>query len=214
MEYGFRLSKQPLVDLGFGSKEIEAVRLRRELSVLYAQVFAGEPWFEKTRCKVCGEFSGESFGGACPVCGGKLLQAYPPNELKQYFYKEMKMPGSRLAYIKPESKLLGFAWGYQTSPILLAGGKYKTPEMQQEIEAMVQKACGESLFYFSECGVCPDERGKGIASLLSRAMVENAPAVMRTNASSPMVKIAAKLGMQQFVYYDAENPQRVMFYRV
>ncbi len=173
----------------------------REVAVLYAQVFAGPPWNEFTKCGNCSEFYGSQTkpGDPCEGCGSNLVLAYPEEETKDYIAGEMKKPGSFCCLAKKGDEIIGFAWGYtDQSPTELANQKYKTVEMQQKIKSLLEKGgFNGEFFYFSECGVYDDERGQGISNLLASALLQKAktlgiPITMRTNWQSPMMAVAKK----------------------
>ncbi len=202
----------------YSDEDIKSVRLRRDMAVLYAQVFAGEPWNERTRCPSCGAFSPEE-GGLCTRCSTKLVPAYPVRNMIEYFKEELGKEGSVLAYaLDGARRPVAFAWGYPTSIDQFVKSKYRTDGMRSLLTQLIQDEIGPDFFYFSECGVRPEMRRKGLATdvtgeLLAAGAAMDMPILMRTNSASPMVRIATKVGMQQLPYYDGENLQRVMFIR-
>ncbi|MEK7499890.1 MAG: hypothetical protein AAB649_04775 [Patescibacteria group bacterium] len=208
------LDRKPL---SYSNEEIRNVRLRRDIAVLYAQVFADEPWNERTRCVSCGTFSTEQ--GMCSACGNRLVPAYPMKDMMEYFRSELGKNNSVLAYAAEENDLpVAFAWGFPLSVEQFVDMKYKTEYMRNVLRSLLIPVVGDSFFYFSECGVRPDQRKKGLASMLTNQMLNSAqsyglPMIMRTNDRSPMVKIAQRVGMDKLPYDDVENLQRVIFTR-
>ncbi|MEK7530329.1 MAG: hypothetical protein AAB573_00500 [Patescibacteria group bacterium] len=49
----------------------------------YKQAFAGEPWFEVSRCPACEAFTRLEPRGRCPMCGGALVDAYSNQEVSE-----------------------------------------------------------------------------------------------------------------------------------
>lgn len=199
------------------------------LADLYALVFADPPWNEFTRSVGCNSFFGResTIGDTCPNCGDSLIEAYPKIETALYINKELQKPNSILSLLKKEGEIIAFAWGFSIeNPALLASQKYQTEDMKRSIVGTLEaNNIPGTFFYFSECGVSPNERGRGLSNQLCAAMTNQAerlgqPLVMRTNYQSPMVKVAAKFGMRQIMgptpdgvanFLDGENPERVMF---
>jgi predicted GNAT family acetyltransferase len=208
---------------------------------LYAQVFAEPPWNEYTRCGNCFRFFGRETepGQACGNCGEPLNLAYPPEETTVDIREETLKPNAALFVIK-ESPVSGFAWGFSyPSPEEFAQEKYRTMEMQAKVAAALAKngITGE-LFYFSECGVGPEKRGRGLSNYLTEQIIraaktQNLPLVMRTNCQSPMMAVAERFGFTQIMgpkaeidrtaktirptaevvndFLDAEIPERALF---
>lgn len=185
----------------FVNNEIEAV------ADLYADVFAGEPWNEVTRC-ACGKFFGAetSIGEPCPCTECALMAAYPRPETVGYIKKELGRPDARGFTIKEDKDTVGFSWGFPyQSPGVFAFEKYRTQEMRDAIQAtFYDSGIDGKFFYFSECGVKESARGKGYSNALSKSLIDTAkwsglPLVMRTNVESPMTAVAQKFGMSQIL---------------
>ena len=184
-----------------------------EVSRLYAQVFAGPPWNEYTICKK-GRFFGldtepEQVCGC--GCRSRLTLAYPEDKTVGYITKEMNKRDARGVVIREDSEIIGFAWGYRCSPGELTREKYRTRQMRQAINKLLKYEVW--LFYYSECGVRNDKRGRGLSnelaeSLESAAAIINWPMVMRTNYQSPMVAVAEYLGMEQIMGPSVEVDRR------
>lgn len=221
------MEKQPITPELAVSLESEQELM--QLADLYALVFADAPWNEFTRSLECNSFFGRetSVGDVCPNCGDNLVEAYPQKETSSYINKELLKPNSILSLVKNDGEIIAFAWGFSIqNPELLASQKYQTVDMKRSIVGTLEaNSVSGSFFYFSECGVSPNERGKGLSNQLSAAMINQAatlgqPLVMRTNFQSPMVKVAARFGMRQIMgptptgvvnFLDIENTDRVMF---
>jgi hypothetical protein len=210
------------------------------IAKLYAEVFAGEPWNESTRCDECQAFFGPDtkVGDNCPtgICCGVLSEAYPLEDTVSYIRREVARPNGRLAVLEGNGIVAGFAWGFEYQMNDFLTQKNRTESNRQSLrEALTAKGIGESFYYFSECGVSPLFRGRGLSNILSGEIVKQAeqfslPLVMRTNCQSPMVAVARKFGMEQvfgplsvasegriittdacIAGIDIDNPERVMF---
>src|SRR3972149_7763438 len=91
------------------------------VAAIYAQVFAGEPWNEVSKCPSCGKFSAAKVGESCTnsECLEKpqLVEAYPLPETAAYVRSEVEKPGGILETLVlqdkwPEIQPVGFASGY------------------------------------------------------------------------------------------------------
>ena len=185
----------------FVTNEVEAV------ADLYADVFAGDPWNEVTRC-ACSKFYGAetNVGEPCPCNDCVLMAAYPRTETVGYIKKELGRTDARGFTIKEGNETVGFSWGFPyQSPGVFAFEKYRTQEMREAIAATLYNSGVEGrFFYFSECGVKESARGKGYSNALSKSLADSAkwsglPLVMRTNVESPMTAVAQKFGMTQIM---------------
>lgn len=176
-----------------------------QLAGLYANVFAGPPWNEVTKCATSGSFYGTDTqtGSPCPDCQTPLLEAYPKEETIRYILGELgkSNPIGLLAYVNTE--LAGFSWGYQTGSKNLVESKWKTSKMQQVVKDLLASyGVTDQVFYGSETGVDPEFQGKGIGKQLVRTRLEQVNQsgaklmVVRTNFNSPMYGICTE--MNQF----------------
>ncbi len=172
------------------------------LATLYADVFAGPPWNEVTKCASTGDFYGQdtSAGGPCPDCQTPLLEAYPKDETIKYILGELgkSNPIGLLATINTE--LAGFSWGYQTQVKDLAKSKWKTSQMQDAVQALLSSyGVDDSVFYGSETGVDPQFQGKGLGKQLVSERLKQVKdsdvkfMLVRTNFNSPMYGICQRL---------------------
>lgn len=170
-----------------------------EVAGLYANVFAGPPWYEATKCLTSGSFYGAdtTAGAPCPDCSNPLSEAYPKDETTQYILGELGKtnPIGLLAFVN--SELAGFSWGYRTTPKeLVESSKWKTPDMKQKVyDLLADYGVSGSLFFGSETGVDPKFRDKGLGKKLVRARFDEILrsgekyALVRTNVNSPMYGI-------------------------
>lgn len=193
------------------------------VAMVYAKVFAGPPWYEVSRGMGCGKFYGPDLpaGLPCPCGCGILTEAYPTKETTEYIKGELLKPlalGKTISNFGTES---GFGWGYQLNGQDFAKYKYVKESSQKKVAEVVGIS---DFFYISEVGIVPELQGMGFGmkitlALANQAMLNNLPILMRTNADSPMVKIAKKLNMEQILgptmkFQDPENIQRVIFLKL
>lgn len=187
-----------------------------QVAGLYADVFAGPPWNEATKCVTTGSFYGPDTqaGAPCPDCSTPLAEAYPRDETTEYILDEMGKanPIGLLAFVN--SELAGFSWGYQTTPDKLAESKWKTPKMQKTVKDLLAKyGVSDKFFYGSETGIDPQFRGKGLGKQLVESRLwrilstgENY-VLIRTNIDSPMYGICKYTkGFEQILGPVADRP--------
>ncbi|KKU38120.1 MAG: hypothetical protein UY06_C0004G0031 [Candidatus Amesbacteria bacterium GW2011_GWA2_47_70] len=183
---------------------------------LYAQAFAGWPWFEVGLGPGCGEFRSEQPGQPCPCGCGTLSPAYPETETADYIIKEITKPLAVALLAVSNSQLAGFAWGFQMTGSQFAQEKYKNSSSRPQI---IQTVGTQTYFYISEVGVDPLYQSNGAGTQLSISLAQGnlgLPLLMRTNQASPMLKIAQnQLQMQPAIaswldIVDPENPARVI----
>lgn len=184
-----------------------------ELARIYAEVFAGPPWSEYTRCSANGRFFGLNTvpGKSCATtecspCTGILDLVYPEVETANYIEGELSKTNAAAKIITEEGQILAFAWGFSLeSPEAFAEEKYKTVKMQDNIIRLLRE-CGISnrFFYFSEFGIAEMCRGRGWSNDLFTELSKEAQKLqlnilMRTNQESPMIAVAEKFGMTQIL---------------
>ncbi len=170
-----------------------------QIASLYADVFAGPPWNEATKCLTSDSFYGldTQAGSPCPDCSSPLTEAYPQFETTKYILGELGKtnPIGLLAFVN--SELAGFSWGYQTTPEELAEStKWKTSEMKVKVKDLLADYGVTGQFFFgSETGVDPKYRDKGLGRKLVKARLNEILssgekyALVRTNVNSPMYGI-------------------------
>ncbi len=195
----------------------------------YAEVFAGEPWKEVSRCDRCSQFSSKSplLEAGC-TCGGTFnLEAYPLVDTAQYIAQELNKTdaiGIFLAQVQwleqVQRCISGFGWGFKMTPEELSLKKYRTQEMQQLVTELLIKT--GFFYYVSEVGVLPNLQGLGFGKDLTNKIVDSGKQkgyqqfVVRTNEDSPMRYILEKMGMRAIIglqtgLKDTENEARVLF---
>lgn len=195
----------------------------------YAEVFAGEPWKEVSKCKKCGGFSAQSpsQAQACECGGNFSLPAYPLDETTAYVGQELSRPDAAGVFLSQVdllqnlgSKAFGFGWGFQSSARELVSKKYRTVEMQRIVSELLVSA--GFFYYVSEVGVLPSLQGSGYGKSITNTLVTSAEKsgyrdfVVRTNEDSAMRYILEKIGMKPVIglqtgIKDSENESRVLF---
>ncbi|HLD26751.1 MAG TPA: GNAT family N-acetyltransferase [Patescibacteria group bacterium] len=199
------------------------------LAKLYAEVFALSPWNEYTKSQGCNTFFGLDTkpGSLCPHCKDMLQEAYPIQDTILHIKSELDRPNSLLTIIENEKQIIGFAWGFSYKNCSeFISEKYRTDEMKIKLNNLfTQLNTSGRLFYFSECGVAPLFRGRGLSNELTQTLITQAQTlqqsiVMRTNYQSPMIYVARKFNMKQIMgpqnneiinFTDQENLDRVLF---
>lgn len=175
---------------------------------LYAEVFAGPPWNEYTKCTGCKEFFGLESKPKLPCnnCGQELTLAYPINETERHIINEISRKDASIFVLKKQEDIIGFVWGFSyESPDDFVKEKYRTSQMQNGIKSLLEEnGITDEFFYFSECGVKMDQRGKKFSNILSGFLFEETrkiglPVILRTNWASPMVTVARRFGMTQIM---------------
>lgn len=179
---------------------------------LYAQVFAGWPWFEVSLGPGCGEFRPDQPGLLCPCGCGILTPAYPPTETVAYIVKEITRPLAVALLAILDNRPVGFAWGFQMSGKQFTKDKYKKPASRPQVLRAVRD---QTYFYISEVGVDPLSQGNGLGTQLSVSLAQQNPGrplLMRTNQDSPMLTIATgRLAMTPVIasWLSATDPENV-----
>ena len=198
-------------------------------SQIYAEVFAGNPWYEISKCNNCGQFGSNSpeEKTSCSHCesGTLSLPAYPKDSTKKYIFEELSKPdavGLLAIYLNSANdneQLAGFGWGYRMTDKEFVSEKYSSEEMG---ETILELLINSSIFYYiSEVGVIETLQGQGIGKKLTHRLMDHGQnsqgiILLRTNESSSMRYIAEKFGMIPIVgldsgIKDAENEERVIF---
>lgn len=175
---------------------------------LYAEVFAGPPWNEYTKCTGCNEFFGLESKPIipCNICGKELTLAYPADKTKKHILNEISRKDASIFVMRRQENLIGFVWGFSyQSPHDFTKEKYRTLRMQNGIKSLLEKnSITDAFFYFSECGIKTDQRGNGFSNTLSKLLLDEArktrlPIVLRATWASPMVAVAKRFGMTQIM---------------
>jgi GNAT superfamily N-acetyltransferase len=192
-------------------------------AIAYRITFSTKPWLEVSRGPECGSFYGPDNqpGSICPCGCGKLEEAYPIIKTTGYIRGEISKQNPIALTSSKDRKLIAFGWGYVETGEEFASQKYKSESARTVVAETVGR--NKTVFYLSEFGVIPEERGKGIGSEITKKVIEeasklNLPFLLRTNKSSFMSKIAIKLEMTSIMGspntpVDPENSERILYYK-
>jgi drug/metabolite transporter (DMT)-like permease/GNAT superfamily N-acetyltransferase len=163
---------------------IQLIRLTRaekdETSELFAQVFAGSPWFEIKRCRNCGERYGggddlERFhdGDLCRNCGQPLdlVDFWGEGRALEVYEDALKQPGFiGIGARNDEGRMIGFSWGF-------AVPHTDTPSVHfSTISGLLARSGLDPArtFYAAETGVAPEYQKHGVGSRMSYARLREA----------------------------------------
>jgi len=180
-----------------------------KLAILYASVFAGEPWNEYTVCSKDNTFFGLDTepGGDCPQtdCQGTLSFAYPADETATYITGELLRSDAALWLLRDsedQDRMVGFSWGFSyPDTVAFAEGKYKTPAMRVAIDGLLRRRGigANGLWYLSESGILDDTqyRGQGWSRIFHERRLEVArsfrlDAVQRTASQGNMYRTSRR----------------------
>lgn len=132
--------------------------LEAQLAVLpslvpvYQKAFAGEPWFEVSKCACARGFSAQRVGERCIECGQKLSEeAYPPRELLQSLEKRIAENQPSAVYVEaaPEggAPILG-AISFRAAPQEIYRRKYAGRE-NPRVQGVLERA-GKEIAWLDE----------------------------------------------------------------
>lgn len=191
----------------------------KKIAVLYADVFADEPWKEYKKCSKDELKFGRGVGEVCPKCKNDLEDFYPVDQTVKNIAKEIGIAGSKLILFRDGNEdVYAAGWGFPIG-ITAFRSKYETSRMQDIAErALRSNLQGETFFYMSEIMVDEKVRRQGIATRITTDLLERANGlgldmVVRTSLDSKMAPIAQKFSMVQIVKEgeDLEMEGRVLF---
>ncbi len=191
------------------------------LAITYAEVFAGEPWREVSRCAYEDGFSDQPVGSICDEHGTIRTSAYPLDETIEYIRAESKMPDSAFYLLENSQDIVGFSWGYSYSSIEdFLEDKYagEAAEMRSTrdkvIMALAKAGLSGPFYYLSETGILPEYRGNGYSHQLVGRRLEFAQergldVLQRTSRNSAMYNTALRVGFTQIMgKTSSRNPVR------
>lgn len=205
----------------------KADSISSEIAPVYARVFAGYPWYERTRCPITGPIQDENLkpGMSCTCCKTpqKLEVAYPAQETTQYIISELTM--SRTIGLlgildgppNTYQDIVAFSWAFLSTPQDIANRKWRTDQARQAItQSLAQFAINGQLFFGSEMGVLPAYQDQNIGTQLMQARLERVNQAGlnlagRTLISSPMSRIYETLGFSKLDVVDRDNPARALY---
>lgn len=201
------------------------------LAATYAQVFAGDPWREVSRCS--DGFSPEPVGSLCGNCNQTRDEAYPLIDQAAIIRDELLRPSAACFVVEDEQtdETVGFSWSfcYENVDEFLEQKYEGTTSEYEKLRSDVRRALGcygidaQPFYYLSETGILDDPRyrGRGISKELVRlrenvARAQGLPIVQRTSIESPMYRTMTGAGFTQIMgrnvsEVDMVNPDRVLF---
>ena len=184
-----------------------------QIATTYAQVFAGDPWFEVTRCTSPErEFYSEGTpGDLCNKHQTPLTEAYPHEEQMEAILGEMNHPDASMFVLEDGPQIVGFSWAYTyESPEEFIASKYQgesreAQELRDNVSLLLARhGLYGAFYYLSETGIKPDPRyrGHGYSNELVQRRLEVArerglDVLQRTNCDSAMYNTAKTAGFQQ-----------------
>ncbi len=165
----------------------------RNIANVYKEVFGSDPWNEGYKCPECvnDNIYPLSFTGKfCPKCSllGKKVELdeyWPVKQVISDFNNEMRKTGAICCIANDESKVIGFAWGYDMSV---------NEETDKHLEAPgLFKIIGRKNYrYIDEVAVLPKYRNMGIGKSLVTNICKNdnfQPILLRTKYNSPAFRM-------------------------
>lgn len=202
------------------------------IALAYAEVFAGEPWKEVSKCE--DGFSAEPVGSWCEECNAARSEAYPLEEQMETIAAELSRPGSACFVLEDDDsgEVVGFSWGFAYNNVdEFLEEKYKGEGAEYDQTRETVRRClgsvaigGGPFYYLSETGIKDDPRyrGRGFSKELNRRRMEVAfnelglDVVQRTSSKSMMANTMRSAGLTQVMGADIGepdmiNPQRVLF---
>lgn len=139
----------------------EKLALLPELVPVYQKAFAGEPWYEISKCPGCPRgYSAERPGEACTGCGTRLTEeAYPADALLKDLRERVRAnPSFVYAETLGREPVLG-AIAYRMSPEKIYAQKYQGRESREAAEIFA--ALPKSLVWLDEIFADRDRRPSG-----------------------------------------------------
>jgi GNAT superfamily N-acetyltransferase len=194
------------------------------LATTYADVFAGNPWREVSRCK--DGFSPEPVGLRCEDCGDMRSEAYPLVPQMETITAELSRPNAACFVVEDEQNgaIVGFSWGfaYENVEELLAqkydGAAAEYAQLQDDVRRVLGRygIGAQAFYYLSETGIIDDPRyrGRGISKELVRRRQDVAESqgldiVQRTSIESPMYRTMHSAGFTQVMGRNIDVPDVV-----
>lgn len=191
------------------------------LAVTYADVFAGDPWREVSRCAHEDGFSDQPVGSVCDVHEVKRTPAYPLDETIDHIRTESEKPDAAFYLLEGQAGIAGFSWGYSYGSIdefLAAKYAGESPEMHSTRAKVAAALSGVGLhgpfYYLSETGILPEYRGHNYSDqFIQRRMAfaheRGLDVLQRTSRRSAMYNTARTAGFTQIMgKTSSRNPVR------
>jgi GNAT superfamily N-acetyltransferase len=200
-----------------------------EIASCFAQVFAGHPWYEVSKCSACGRFSDtnpdESVNGKYCHDGSFDQVAYPYAETTESVREALGKPDAigivvaQLSLFGTLAEIEGFAWGSGQRPLESYQKQYESEELKAVIAQLLVNT--NFCFHISEVGLKESARGNGFGKKMVEHLIDKVPShygmiTLFTRENSPMRFIAEKLGLQAVIglnsgIEDTERAGRVFF---
>ncbi len=181
------------------------------LAVTYADVFAGEPWKEVSRCQHEDGFSDQPVGSLCDIHATVRTPAYPLDETVEHIKTESEKPDAAFYLLEGDEGIAGFSWGYSYASIdefLAAKYAGESAEMISTRAKVTQALASVGLhgpfYYLSETGILPQYRGRHysdqfIQRRLNFAHDRGLDVLQRTSRRSAMYNTAMTAGFTQIM---------------
>lgn len=190
---------------------------------LYKQVFGDDIWQEGMRGTLCEKkysYQNTPENGRCttPECNCFLREFYEDGdvvEMLEGLFKER----FTLVLAQERDVAVGFFWGWYDDLLSLETKKLGLGTQFEEFEALVD-ASDVDIFYFAETGVRSDYRGRGIATGMYEAFLQErralAPYLLlcRTGKASPQWGLCEKRGYERVFDYNDEDSRSLFVSRI
>ena len=167
----------------------------KKIASVYQQSFGGEPWNEGYLCPLCESvFARTPVLNTCPKCAEQFMKIlvveyWPMNKVILDFYHEMKKPNPICLVAQSDSKVVGFAWGYQISAHQDLDSHLDAPDLHRLLHG--------DFFYLDECALTPHYQGRGIGKLLVNQIFHEqreGRVLLRTMNESRMCNLIKNMG--------------------
>lgn len=181
------------------------------LAVTYADVFAGEPWKEVSKCDYEDGFSDQPVGSLCDEHEAVRAPAYPLDETIAHIQAEAEKPDAAFYLLEGKEGMAGFSWGYSYASIeeFLAAKYAGESEEMHTTRAKVTAALADvglhgPFYYLSETGILPAYRGHNFSDQFIQRRMEFAherglDVLQRTSRRSAMYNTAKTAGFTQIM---------------
>lgn len=201
-------SRESSVAISRYSKETPDPLVVKDIALVFAEVFAGYPWYEVFKCNGCDSYfdSDVVLGQLCACCGKDYTSiAYPLDETEEMIRQQFSNEWHAL-YLShshnDKKRVEGFAWGSKRS--LEQTTQYLPENLRSATTQEIQRFAitNDRFFAISEIGVREEVRGKGLGKILFNFLVEEARlqmacATVWTRSDTVLTPICLKAGFTQ-----------------
>ena len=179
----------------------------------YKRAFAGEPWFEVSRCPACDSFTRLSPGDRCPTCRTKLVEAYSNQEVSEMLSAIFQNRRATL-YVETDARgnVLVAAIAYTWTKALIYEKKYRVKGRDSdELRRVLAEKVPEQFTWIDEIFADRALRESGNLREFERIIKDmlrgkkSGTIVFRT--ISPQLKEKAKRVFPQTEIYDVPDPK-------